>query len=178
MVNGRLRRIVLAAGLLCGLSAGIRCTVDVTSGRLRPGDAAQTSDGDRPTEDVVRIRFRNFTLNEAVDVEFHAANEPLENVPDDLFIPALRVTTSVGVAGTGIIQPRHEDVIEFPCTPDLTIGTSGGSFVDQETGEPRGVGIPRWMQEGPLVLCGNTVTFEFTDDGVDFTTFITIGVCD
>ncbi len=174
MVKGRFR-LVLVAALFCELCAGIRCTVEVTPDFLQDSDAVQARTGDPPADDVVRIRFRNFTADEAVDVEFHATNNKLTNLPTDLFVSDHHVTASVGVAGTGIIEPRHEDVIEFPCTPNLTIGTSGGRFVDHETGEARGVGVPRWAQEGPLELCGAVVTFEFAGDGTGFSTFITIG---
>ncbi len=145
------------------------CSVDVAAVVPRP--AVQT---DTPG-DVVTIRFRNLAVNEAVNVEFYATDDQLEDLPDDLFVPANRITANIGVAGTGIIEPMDADSIEFPCTATLTLGTTGGSFADNETGEPRGVGTPRWAQQGPLGLCHGVVTFEFSGDGVDFRTALTIG---
>ena len=42
----------------------------------------------------------------------------------------------------------------------LTLGTSGGQFLDAESGALRGRGTPRWAQEGPLALCGGEITFD------------------
>ena len=124
--------------------------------------------------DQVLIRFRNLAPIDAVDVEFYATNESLEAVPDDLFQEEHRLTASIGIAGTGIIQPFHEDAITFPCTGDLTVGTSGGRFSHNETGEAAGAGTSRWAQEAPLGLCGRVVTFEFFARGEGFGTTLTV----
>ncbi|RME41468.1 MAG: hypothetical protein D6788_01150 [Planctomycetota bacterium] len=121
------------------------------------------------------VQFRNFTAGEAVDVGFFVSPTPPVVLPDDLFVEENRFLTSVGVAGTGIVQPLSQDIIEIPCSEGLTLGTSGGRFVDNETGELRGVGQPRWVQEGPLALCDAIVTFEFDGDGTEFTTRVLIG---
>ena len=123
----------------------------------------------------VLVQFRNYAEAEAVNVEFYATNEPLETVPEQLFHEANRVTNSIGVAGTGIVQPLRVDAITFPCTENLTLGTTGGTFSDNETGEVRGAGTRRWVQEGPLALCGHVVTFEFRPDGERFVTIAKIG---
>lgn len=163
-------RLSAVTGLVGGLAAAVvGCSLDMTAGMLPPGDGTQVAD------DMVRIRFKNLTIREAVDVEFYATNKPLENLPVDLFVAESLLTENIGVAGTGIIQPWRQDVIELPCTIDLTIGTRGGSFIDNESGEPRGVGTARWAQEGPLGLCGSTVTFEFSGREGDFTTTLTVG---
>ena len=140
-----------------------------------PDDLAPAGTGGEAVAEIVTIRFRNLTVEEAVDVEFYASQNPMANLPDDLLVEENLVTASIGIAGTGIVQPLEEDVIEFPCEAGLTIGTRGGEFLDNETGEPRGMGEPRWAQEGPLALCGAVVTFEFAGDGVEFATALTIG---
>jgi hypothetical protein len=175
MTAQRLPRIVAAAGLACCLGALPGCAFELPPELLGNGDTIPPGEGVPPDREIVRVRFANLTTQEAVDVEFFASNEPLENLPDDLLLPEHQVTASIGVAGTGIIEPGGQDVIEFPCTPNLTLGTRGGSFVDNETGEPRGAGTPRWAQQGPLALCGAVVMFRFSGDGVDFTTTLTIG---
>lgn len=153
------------------------CELDLGS-ETTPADqtGSPIDDGISPSsEESVTIRFRNLTANEAIDVEFHASSQPLARLPDDLLVAENLVTYSIGVAGTGIIQPLTEDTIVYPCSPGLTIGTAGGSFMDSETGEPRGFGTPRWVEEGPLALCGGVVTFEFVGDDTDFSTILTVG---
>jgi len=128
-----------------------------------------------PATPIVTIRFRNVAVNEAVNVEFYATNDPTVTLPDDLFVPENSITTSVGVAGTGLLQPLQDDTIEFPCTPDLVVGTLGGTFLDNETGEVIGSGVARWAQETALGLCGYKILFEFGNDFGTFTTRVAIG---
>lgn len=176
MVNQSYRRIASAAPLVFAVAGIVGCGLDLDAELVSP-EQEQPPSADMPqqvSEETVTIRFRNLTDDEAVDVQFYASNNPLDALPDDLLVEENLVTTSVGIAGTGIIQPWQEDIIEYPCAANLTLGTAGGSFVDNETGEPRGVGTERWVQEGPLALCGSVVTFEFAGKGVDFTTTLTI----
>ncbi len=142
--------------------------VSIFPGVNRPIDSDPTSGS------VVTVRFRNLTRTEAVSVQFYLAAEPLQNLPNDLFTEPHQVTASIGLAGTGIIQPIHEDVREFPCSTTLSIGTSGGEFLDAETGEPRGSGERRWLQHGPLKLCGSMVTFVYAGSVGQFTTAVEI----
>ena len=143
------------------------------------GCGIQVTDSDPPAAEVpdpppvvVTVRFQNFTLDDAVDVEFFATNDILEMLPDELFAPENHISTSIGVAGTGILQPLTADTIELPCTESTTVGTMGGSFVDNETGEPTGLGVARWAQEGPLGLCGATVTFSYSGGDGEYATNI------
>jgi hypothetical protein len=177
-MNAENRRTgVICIGLMAAFMATTGCEIQLDPDPPAPNNTATLSDGDRvqPTGDAVIVRFRNFTVNDAVNVEFYATNRPLLSVPGDLFLEENLVTESIGVAGTGIVQPQTEDTIAFPCGANLTLGTAGGSFSDNESGEPRGLGIPRWAQEGPLALCGSVVTFEFSGNGTDFVTILTIG---
>ena len=86
-----------------------------------------------------------------------------------------RTSANIGVAGTGILQPLHTDEILFPCTADLVIGTTGGTFIDNDTGEVRGNGEMRWVQDAAVGLCGRSVTIGFgpVEDG--FITRVSIG---
>ena len=135
----------------------LACSVDIGEAVTRSAPGVEETD-----QSVVRVRFVNLTSDNAVDVEFYASNEQFATLPDDLFMPANRISASIGVAGTGILEPANQDTIEFPCTPTLTLGTMGGSFVDNETGEARGIGTARWAQEKPLGLCGGSVTFVYS----------------
>ncbi len=175
MASGRFPLSVLGIGLAGGLAAAVAgCSVEMMADMPLLGGGTQTAE-DMVAEDMVMIGFRNLAISEAVDVEFYATNEPLENLPDDLFVAENLVTANLGVAGTGIVEPWRQDVIEFPCTSSLTVGTRGGNFMDSESGEPRGTGSARWAQEGPVGLCGSIVTFEFSGSDGDFTTTLKIG---
>ena len=158
-----------SAGVLIAAAASAGCATQSAT------DQIPTSPDAPITPDEVLVRFRNYAESEAVDVEFYATNDPLAVVPDDLFQEANHFTTSIGVAGTGIVQPLRADAITFSCTEHLAMGTSGGSFWDNETGQARGVGTMRWVQEGPLGLCGHVVTFEFRPDGEGFVTLAMVG---
>jgi hypothetical protein len=137
---------------------------------LPPDDITQVA------KDMVMVRFRNLAIAEAVDVEFYATDEPLEN-PDDLFDPAYLLSEEMGIgfAGTGLVPPLREEVIELPCSDDLIIGTGGGHFVDSDTGEPHGDGTQLLTQARFQGFCGSVVTFRFSGREGDFTTTLTIG---
>lgn len=155
------------------VSAPLGCSLDLEA-LVADEETDANAVADRPRSDIVVVRFRNLTVREAVNVEFHATSEPLEVLPDNLFQSENLITASVGVAGTGIIQPQNYDIIELPCGTNLTMGTQGGDFLDNESGEPRGRGVARWIQEGPVALCGSVVTFEFAGDGNSFITLVDI----
>ncbi len=164
--------VTLAAMLSSG---GAGCAVDL------PFDdpTAVLSDDPAPAADpktaIVTIRFRNLAVDEAVNVEFYATNEPLVSLPDDLFVERNLVTAGVGIAGTGILEPLRDDTVEFPCTEHLVVGTLGGTFLDNETGETRGTGVARWAQDAALGLCGHKILFEFVNEFGTFSTRIAVG---
>jgi hypothetical protein len=162
--------MAIAVALAAGTSG---CSVDF-QGLLAGGESQTDTLEGRIRSDIVTVRFRNLTAREAVNVEFHATNDVLTNLPDDLFSPDRLILASVGVAGTGIIEPLNFDVIEMRCTGTLTLGTLGGVFLDNESGELRGRGTARWLEEGPLALCGSVVTFEFLGDGNSFMTVVSV----
>jgi hypothetical protein len=119
--------------------------------------------------------FRNQSTLSAVEVSFYAATGPLESLPDDLFVEANLITSGIGVAGTGIIQPQQFDFLDgFECSENLIIGTSGGRFLDNDTGEERGQGQARWVAASSVGFCGRAVTFTFSDEGDEFTTQVSI----
>ena len=126
-------------------------------------------------EDVVSVGFRTLSDSDAVNVEFYVASEPLSNLPGDLFVEANLVTANIGIAGTGIVLPRSSDTVDLPCSDTLTLGTRGGTFFDNESGEQRGVGDPRWAQASSLGLCGGIVVFTFSETANGFATDVSIG---
>lgn len=150
------------------LPAVLGCEVDMIA--PRPA-APEVPDNPR---DVVFISFSNLSPTEAVDVQFHATNDPVAVLPDDLFVNATATSAGIGVAGTGIIQPLDGDLITFPCTADLSIGTAGAIFLDNDSGEPRGVAAMRWLEDRPLDLCGRLVTFEFSGTEGSFSVSVNV----
>jgi len=128
------------------------------------------------TTDTVTIRLINLNGAEAVEVEFFATNAPISVLPDELFVAENRIQASIGVAGTGILEPFAEDMIQIACTMSLSVGTFGGTFLDNETGDVLGMGQPRWAQDAPLGLCGGTVTFVYHKNDDGFLTTLLIGL--
>jgi hypothetical protein len=123
-------------------------------------------------DSMVRVRFRNETTA-VVETQFYATNESVATIPDDLFVPANLVTVTedggIGVAGSGLLPPGTSDAIDFPCTDNLLLGTTGGRFQDAERGTDLGEGPRRWLEEGAVFDCGATITFTYKEEGDGFT---------
>ena len=47
----------------------------------------------------------------------------------------------------------------------MALGTTGGHFVDEESGADRGDGVQRWLQEGAQFTCGAEIVFEYSSLG-------------
>lgn len=175
--NMRSTRLAALFVLTTGLSGcGLDITRDMSLGLgdtvTQPADDLAQSP--EPSATMVTVRFRNLALTEAVNVEYYATNTTLTTIPDDLFVAENLVTSSIGVAGTGILEPLSEDTLDFPCTSDLVLGSLGGSFLDNETGDLLGEGEPRWAQDSALELCGREVLFEFSSVAGEFSVRISI----
>lgn len=167
-----LRRSLIALPFLLA-PAGCGNLLALPDANANQNDNASSGPG-APSAQQVLVRFINRTSDEAVDVQFYATNDPLANLPDDLYAEAYRVTMSVGVAGSSLVTPGAGDQILIDCTDNITLGTAGGAFRQAESGEPRGVGQPRWAQNTGLGLCGGTVTFFYSGGGSTFETRITV----
>jgi len=125
-----------------------------------------------PADQFVTIAFRNLANADAVNVEFYTTTTPPENLPEGLFTEENLVTASLGVAGTGLLIPGATDVLEIPCNGNLIVGTAGGEFLDNETGETTGRGVPRWLEATSTGLCGAIVGFTFDVNGDTFITTV------
>lgn len=157
-----------AAAAIVVLVAATGCELALPDESAPPGDVG------RPVEQIVTIAFRNLATTDAVNVEFHTTTDPAATPPQDLFVDANKITANVGVAGTGLLIPGATDVLEVPCDANLVIGTAGGAFVDNETGEATGRGVPRWLDETSAGLCGAIVGFTFSASGDTFLASIEI----
>jgi len=169
---GTIMRVRIFAAVLLCFSLG--CPIVVEPGGGNPADYDAMNDLPAETP-IVTVHFRNLTLADAVNVEFYLVNEPLALVPDDLFSEDYARRAQIGVAGTGIIEPLTEDVVTFECGPDLVLGTTGGTFLDNESGDHRGVGSVRWVQQSALGVCGHMVFFDYQAIGdAEFETVVRI----
>ncbi len=148
---------------------GTGCTVDY-SGILDPPATGETPDDVVPAIQEVTVRFRNMT-SDVVNVQFYATNLPLEILPDDLFADeANLVTIGIGLGGSGDLGPFVADQIQFECTDDLSLGTAGGEFRDNETGEVYGDGTVRVLEQGLQFSCGAVILFEYQSTGDGYVT--------
>ena len=129
-------------------------------------------DADRQRDDVgidsVLVAFVNLTSVD-VDTEFYASNEEMTDVEEELFVPANRIQVGIGVAGTGILLSGTDDSIEVPCTDDLVLGTTGGTFKDPDLGTSLGTGDVRILTEGLVFDCGDALTFTYSENNGEFT---------
>jgi len=158
-----------AAGLavLCFLCTG-------GCGQNLGGDPVPDAGAGRSVEQSVMVAFVNLSTTDAVNVEFHTTSSPVANLPDDLLTIENSLSAGIGVAGTGLLVPGATDVLEVSCNENLIIGTAGGAFLDNESGEPTGRGQPRWLDATSVGLCGAIVGFTFDGRDGAFTTTVEI----
>ena len=117
------------------------------------------------------IRFVNDSPDQAVQVEFYATNEPLEAIPEELWVDGTHlILKGIGLAGSGLLAPLAEDEIQFECTETLIIGTLGGEFRDTETGEMLGRGSELFVPLGGFPLCGRTAVYTYSSTGGEYQT--------
>jgi len=143
--------IPLCAGQMCGLGVA-----DL------PGPM---DDGTTEAPSTVRIRFVNASARYALDVQFYASAAGVGDPSAELFIPEKRIVGDIGFAGTGLIPAGQIDSTELACTNATTIGTLGGRFVDQDTGQQVATGQQRLYGLGAQYMCGDTITFRFYEAG-------------
>jgi hypothetical protein len=122
--------------------------------------------GNGPDDDTVILRIQNST-RAAVRPQIYVGTNGADATADNLFVPENIYTNGVGLAGSGLMAPVSADDVEVPCFADLVIGTPGGEFLDDETGESLGSGPRRILQQGLVFDCGAeiTLTFRETEDG-------------
>jgi hypothetical protein len=114
-----------------------------------------------PSNDRIRVRFLN---QSDVDVEtnFFAANEEMIVPRDDLFQDNFKITSAIGVAGTGIVRAGETDEIAYPCGDWTAVGTLGGRYLDPNLGTELSVGQRRVLTVGDNFDCGDTILFAYT----------------
>jgi hypothetical protein len=162
---------VLAGLLVLAWPAG--CT---TVGTIGPPAADGTDDaGGGGSDDLeageqeVLVRFINLS-DVVVDPEFYATNEPLEDPRNELFVPAYRIQTGIGLAATSRLGPGDFDEITYPCTDTTVMGTAGGKYLDINLGTTLGTGQVRWLVVEVNFDCGNRIIFTYRGEDGDYST--------
>jgi hypothetical protein len=156
---------VLAIGFLAGCTSGVAVTAD-GGGSSQPSNGG-TSGG--AADDQIKVRFFNDS-DAAVDTQFYATNDLLEDPTEDLFQPQYRIQTGVGLAGSGLLEVNTDDEIGFPCTENTIVGTEGGEFQDPDLGTLLATGQQRILRVGDNFDCGNTIIFAYTGSSGNYTT--------
>ena len=159
---GRMGILVVAA--VVG-AAGAGCGIEFT---------AQIIDDDTGVAaDQTEVRFRNVTPY-ALHVEFYATNGAVQTLPGDLFAAENLITAGIGTGGTGVLGPGTSDVVTLSCAPRLVLGTTGGTFVDPDSGAEIGLGTEQYLQQ-TITLCGREVTITYREaDAGTFETQVSV----
>ena len=159
-----LRNSLLMLGMCATLVGACSLTIE-------PNPRNDNGGSQDPPPEFLTIRFVNASPDQAVQVQFYATNEPLDAIPEELFADdAYLVQESIGLAGSGLLAPLDQDEIQFECTETLTIGTLGGEFRDNETGEILGRGGELFVPPGGFPLCGRTAVYTYSSTGGDHQT--------
>lgn len=164
----------LGIAILLGASSG--CDLDSIAIELsrNTGDDNDPT-ANNPADGSIFVAFRNGTTDAAIDVNFYVSTEPLSQVPNDLFTMDNLSLAGIGLGSNGRLAPGVQDIIEVACADGLILGTTGGVFIDPETGEELGVGTQRWVMQGAQFDCGETIVFEYRRDGDVFSTTLGFG---
>jgi hypothetical protein len=160
---------IIAGFILCALTGAVLPMSACI--QIGPGDDGGDGGGDSSPE--LTVRFENHTLR-AVDVQLYATGQPVNILEADLFAPANQVTQGIGFAGSGVIQAGASDEVVLTCANVNTIGTRGGRFLDQDSGEQVGIGQQRVLFLGLQFACGDQVTFIYSSSGGGFQTSLRI----
>lgn len=113
--------------------------------------------------DTVTVRLVNATPNRAVDVQLFATGQAVGDLDAEFFIPANQLSAGIGFAGSGILTPASEDQVTLACTDALIVGTLGGRFLNEETGDLIGTGGRFVLFQGGQFACGSTITFTYSE---------------
>lgn len=164
MCNGLGKRLSLFVLLCVPLCLGQTCAVSVPD----TGGTGAGDDGGAepvPPPSTIHMQFANASDTYAADVQFYASATPVTNPATELFVPEKRIVGNLGFAGTGFIPAGQVDTTEANCSWAVVVGTLGGRFLDQETGQEVAHGEQRLFRLGEGYSCGDTITFRFRPDG-------------
>lgn len=123
------------------------------------------------TDDQVVLHLQNAT-RAAVRPDLYVGTNGSDATADNLFAPENIFTNGVGLAGSGLMAPVSSDDVRIDCASGLVIGTPGGEFIDDETGESLGTGPSRILVQGLVFDCGAEITLTFRQTENGFTTTV------
>lgn len=153
--------ICLTAGVLLQTSS---CLVDAN---VQPTGGSSQVD-----TNLVSIRFLNQS-SQALDVQFYATATDLINPADVnsvLFTSANHIVANIGFAGSGLIPAGDSDEITLACAGAHTLGTLGGRFVNENSGEQVGTGQQRAFSINLQYNCGDTLSIIYSGSADGYTT--------
>jgi len=164
-------------GVALVFALGSGCAIEFLPGGNADAGGAGSGSDVRPDQSRVVVRLRNLADNEPVDVDFYAMSGVVSDVEAELFLEEHSYGDGIGLGANGRLAAGEEAVIELDCQAGLTLGTTGGTFLDLVTGEERGTGTLRWVMEGAQFSCGAIVVFEFSpaDEGYQTRLFLVAG---
>ncbi|HUU82598.1 MAG TPA: hypothetical protein VM243_03745 [Phycisphaerae bacterium] len=158
---------ILAAACMVGCGGAVA----VTGGGGGGGDAEPDNDGGSgggAGQDEISVRFINDS-DAAIDTQFYATNDVLDDPGEDLFQPQYHIEADIGVAGSGLLDVDADDEITFPCSDNTVIGTEGGEYYDS-SGALLATGQRRILSVGDNFDCGNTIIFAYIGSNGEYTT--------
>jgi hypothetical protein len=165
------RNCILA--LICAsaiLVSGQSCTTTVDPGN----DGGNNGGGGGGGTSVVTVRLVNASPSAAVDVQLYATPNSISNPDTELFIPGNQQLASIGFAGSGILQPNQTDEVQISCANALFIGTTGGAFLNVDTGAVLGTGTRYFLVQGGQFQCGSTITLTYLPSGSGYRTDVAV----
>lgn len=163
---------VLVGLAVVGWSVGCNATGSAREASAEDqSDNSETTDGGdtQPAEDEVVVKFINLS-DVVVDPEFYATNDALDDPGDELFVPAYRIQTGIGLAATSRLASGESDEITYPCTETTLLGTAGGKYLDPELGTTLATGQLRWVEVEINFDCGNRIIFTYRGENGTYTT--------
>ena len=159
-------------GVMCVLSfalIGAECTT-VTD--INPADNGGSGGGGTPNQ--ITVRMVNASPSVAVAVQLYSSTGTVTNPDAELFVASNQQLAGIGFAGSGILQPNQTDEVQLACTAAATIGTSGGAFLNVDTGAQVGAGTRYVLALGSQYQCGSTITFTYTPSGNGYRTDVSV----
>jgi hypothetical protein len=159
------QRLFLFLLLSMPLCLGQACGVSAPEGTDAGDGGTDEVTEPAPPPSTIHMQFANGSTAYAADVQFYASATPVTDPATELFIPEKRIIGNLGFAGTGLIPAGQVDTTEIACTNAVVVGTLGGRFIDQESGQEIAHGTQRLYRIGEGYACGDTITFRFQPDG-------------
>lgn len=171
--------ILLGISLLVALPA---CDVAIVppndngSGGGGAGDGSGSGDSEPPApvpDPTVTLDLANRT-GFVVEAQIFISTNGPGVTPETFFVDSNAFTEGIGLASSGLMAPDSVDVADIKCGEGLVIGTTGGRFLEVETGDEVGVGPPRILQEGLVFDCGSEIALVFRLENGQFTVSVTL----